>query len=118
TQLLFQPSSTRIPCQPCACAKSTYCRWRFASPGLPGSVSQDQATLPGLIQLVSGTLDGAARSSVSREVVTVARSPTIAARHGVAAGEDLPVRDAIGGRPDRNVKPAAAGAGERQRRLR
>ena len=59
-----------------------YCFCRFSSEGLECSVSQDQATVPGLIQPVLLSFDGAARSSTIVDWVTVARSPTAAVRHG------------------------------------
>lgn len=54
--------------------------------GLECSVSEDQADAPGLIQEVSLTLDGWAKSSTIVDSVTAARSPTAAVRHGVARG--------------------------------
>src|SRR5690349_8253198 len=83
THCALQPSSTRVYSHPLRAAKSTYCFCRAKSPGLECSLSHDHATLPCLIQLRSVKVAGVARSSTSVEVLTVARSPTIAVRHGV-----------------------------------
>src|SRR5690349_12694841 len=87
THAALQPSSTSEYCQPLRAAKSTYCFCRAKSLGLECSLSHDHATLPGSIQLWSASFDGVARSSTSVEVLTVARSPTIAVRQGVVPVE-------------------------------
>lgn len=86
TQDASQPSSMSRYGQPLRAAKSAYCFCRTGSLGLSCSDSHDHATLPGRIQEVSASFDGGARSSTNVDAVTVARSPVIATRHGVANG--------------------------------
>jgi hypothetical protein len=83
THAALHPSSTSTYGHPLRAAKSTYAFCRSKSLGLEFSLSHDHATLPGLTHDVSATFDGGAKSSTSVEPVTVARSPTIAVRHGV-----------------------------------
>src|SRR3569833_1091378 len=84
TQEASQPSSMSRYGQPLRAAKSAYCFCRTGAPGLSCSDSHDHATLPGRTQEVSAGSDGGARSSTKVDSVTVARSPVIATRHGVA----------------------------------
>src|SRR5262245_66447133 len=62
TQLALQPASTSTYSQPIRAAKSLYFSCAARLPADEPSDHHDQAARPGLIQEVSATFDGAARS--------------------------------------------------------
>src|SRR5690242_15710756 len=88
-QLELQPASTRLYSQPIRAAKSTarFCASRFLL--VVPSDHHDHSDRPALIQDVSATFEGLARSVIRSLSVTVARSPTIIIRHGVDSGPVL-----------------------------
>src|SRR3712207_242881 len=91
-QLALQPASTRLYSQRIDAAKSTY-RFCSARLRLLGPLDHhDQVPRPALIQEVSVSLVGAARSVIRSLSVTPARSPTTSVRHGVGSGPVLVVR--------------------------
>ncbi len=89
TQLALQPASTSTRSQPIRAAKWVYFSCAARLPAGEPSDHQDHAAWPGLIQDVSATFDGMARSVTRSLSVTVAMSPTMRVRHGVVSVRGL-----------------------------
>src|SRR2546429_2397353 len=84
-QLALHPASTRMYSQPIFAAKSAARSCAVRSLLLALSDHQDHSERPGLIQDVSATFDGLARSVTRSLSVTVARSASTMVRHGVVS---------------------------------